>query len=207
MLLLCKFIQSLNTTDSGAHFGLLVAAIILVMLISKSLEALFSLAVENSVTLRKLVMGSQFMEGYWIDKVVDVANDNTMLSVGILKISFYHGMIMVSGTGYSPKYDPLGSFQTYISKYDAFTLKYGYVSILPRDGGTEVHGHGQYMFSQGNDSPVRFTGFMQDSHFTNKILIEGEKISDKAILRHIDENETRANLVSAFANRALYADN
>lgn len=177
-----------------------IAAIIVVMLATKGVEALSWIAINNSAYLRKIILGRQFVEGYWVDRLVDTETKE-IISIGIVEISYQDGSLFVNGYGYSRSYDPRGSFKTYVSKYESLTLKYGYESTLPFSSDVKVHGHGQYNFVSGNPYPTRFTGYMQDSHFKNKILLEGQKISDKSVLENIDDDDVRADIVSEFARR------
>jgi hypothetical protein len=112
-------------------------------------------------------------------------------------------MLVADGSGYSPSYEPLGSFRTYISRYDSLNLKYGYESILPFSKDVNVHGHGSYQFLNASPYPTRFNGVMQDSHFKNKILIEGEKITDPSKLSNIENDGSRAELVKCYSQRNL----
>lgn len=193
-----QVVEFLKDFVTISEIELVLAYIVVAILVVKGLETFIKWAISNSVWLRRIIMGKQFIEGYWIDKLVDVENEE-IISIGILKITYQDGMLHSSGSGYSPNYDNFGSFKTYISKYDDFKLNYGYVSLMPFTPNIEVYGHGQYLFDQGNKYPVRFNGFMQDSHFRNKILLNGRKILDESILVNLDDDEVRANLVKEYS--------
>ena len=143
-----QVVEFLKSYVTISKVELVLAYIVVAILVVKGLETFIKWAISNSVWLRRIIMGKQFIEGYWIDKLVDVENEE-IISIGILKITYQDG--------------------------------------------------GQYLFDPGNKYPVRFNGFMQDSHFRNKILLNGRKILDESILENLDDDKVRAKLVKEYS--------
>lgn len=180
---------------------MLLCALIFIVLASKVLEYFLEKIIEKSIWVRRQILGNHYVEGFWIDKVIE-QQTKEVVAVAILKISFENKQLTSSGESYDLTGNKLGTFRTYISSYENFKLKYAYNGLNVQQNNLKIYGHGEYHFTESNYPPVSFSGYLYDTNHNEKIFIQAEKILDSSLLNNLDDNKTRIRIIKNFVKGA-----
>lgn len=179
--LVLKNVSSFN----DINILLLLITIFIIILISKFTQYILNKIIANSVKLRKLLLGKHFIEGYWIEGVIDISEVNKLESFAIIKISYIDTYYEVSGDSYSTNGKLRGSFQSIYSDYEKYHLRYSYKGINSEHNEADVIGNAEIKFSPSNKYPVRLTGNLIDNFHKERVMITAEKL-DEIVVEKID---------------------
>jgi hypothetical protein len=187
--------------DMVAKLSLVFLAAVVFFLAESAIEWL----VTHWSWLRRTVLQSHYIEGWWIDRVVIPENPHEVDSVAILKIAFTNGQYEVTGDSLDLSGRQLGNFRCHISKYSDYTLKYAYEAANLRHEEVSLEGYGEYHFSRGRRMPLAFTGFIYDSFHRRKVTLQARKITDPAALENLDDEAVRRSVIASFLEGPLAA--
>lgn len=164
----------------------------------KLIEFAASKIVDSYVPLRRLIVGLEFIEGWWVDLVITPDKNREVDSIGILQIIYEGDHYMAYGVNLDAtdvKGKELGNFRCYACYYDNLVFQFAYDGANIRKTGSKVDGHGEYRFTRQLGCPVSFSGFLDDSFYHKTLLLKGYKITDKSFIKKINEAETRQKIV------------
>jgi hypothetical protein len=155
------------------------AAIMLIIVVSVIIVATFLMErlVDSSYLLRRIISGSDFVEGFWYD-ISREATSNRAAQGAVLFIHYEDGEVKVSGISFDDQGNKIASFSSISATYVRRTLYYQYNTQSRYAPSFAETGIGQIMF----DHPPRsYTGFWLD--FTSGIMyrVEGERVSNKQL--------------------------
>lgn len=173
---LSKFTDTEKAAYSNiASFFTVVAAALLLMFILRR-------ALDSSRTFRKIFLGSDYIEGAWVDIVYDQFRQK-IVGGGLLYIFLREERMTVKGETFNYDGTAGGQFLSTSSNYDDDSQKIDFVySInLDREEISQEDGLGSYSFhSNGIRAPQAFWGYFYASGTTNRFEVYGERISAEA---------------------------
>jgi hypothetical protein len=152
-----------------------IAYILALILLYALLETLVDVAIDGSRTVRRLLMGDEDIEGYWLDVVFQ---SDGVVSGGVVNIYYEDGLYKIEGRDFDETGVWRGWFATELSLYDSRYLSFKYRSIRP--GATEDGtGHGQYNFTSGGAHRLtHFFGYFFEDRNARRFYLYGERLSD-----------------------------
>jgi len=188
------------TIFNFGYWGLVLFSIVTITIISKAVIKLTEFFLTKSVNLRKYIFGKYFIEGYWIESTHRRDNPDKMISYAIIKFSYLNLNIAISGDAYKDNFQYVGCFKSTIVKCNNLRLRYAYKGSHSVAQRFDVNGHGEFVFSEAENNPIRFIGFFQDTEaYTDAIYIRGEKIVNSKILERINERKLRVDLLKYYS--------
>lgn len=175
-----------SVTIAEGSFGvILIAVFILIIVISKIVEFVINLIISRSTRIRRLLLGQNFIEGYWVEGVIDIAEINRVESLALIKITFVDNRYSVSGESFALDNTLRGSFHSVYSDYKNFCLKYSYEGINSEHTDSKVVGNGELIFTPNDTYPRRLTGNLIDNFHRDRVMVTAEKI-DETMLSNMD---------------------
>jgi hypothetical protein len=165
----------LNRTLGGR--GAALAALLLLVTVFVTLfNAALEVAIEKSTLLRKLIAGSEFIEGYWHDVSVDAAK---LVAHGVLfQVRFENDRFAVSGSTFDPQGNHIATFRSINAAYSDRVLHFRYESHTAYSEQQTETGVVELQFDK---PPSSYSGFYFD--YSNKIRfrVHGTKVADEAV--------------------------
>jgi hypothetical protein len=174
--------------------------IAIVVLLSRITEFLIKELVSKSRWLRRIVLGTQFIEGRWIDKVV---TDGNVESIALLTITYSNNQFEVNGESLDLMGDKLGAFHTYISVFDNWELKYAYHGVNIRKGDIRIDGYGEYNFVRHEKFPLSFLGFLHDSRHMKQVHVQAEKVYHPTLVAAAQTRDGKRFIIDLFLSSGL----
>lgn len=107
-------------TNVAASVALLVVA----ALVFKIAEVAAESTIAHSTLLRKLILGSHFIEGHWINTVQDPREHGKVDSIGLMEIIFRDDKYVISGESLALNGEHLGNFKHQASVYSDYDLRF-----------------------------------------------------------------------------------
>lgn len=195
-----------SVTMESSHGGAQISNwlfLLFALIVFAVFELLFDFVLENSTTVRRLLAGKDFIEGYWLDVARD-SKSGELLNVAMIFIEYKEGRIQAHGHAFLLNGHPDGSFDTKFAEYEGRELMYGYeirASQRSAHGKRPIIGAGVYTFESGHGPAKTFTGEFFDSHSASLFVVTGEKIVDQAREKACRDSQARVNVVREFVAR------
>ena len=156
--------------ESKSIAMIIVIAIISIIIVT--LNYLTENVMEKSSFVRKLVFGSDYIEGYWYDISYD--NGTILPAHGVIMlISYRKGVYVVNGTSYNEKGKRIATFRSDNSIYKDKTLYLKYESFTDYNPNIVELGIMQFQFE---NPPNSYSGFYIDYSKTIRNAITGTRI-------------------------------
>ncbi len=141
---------------------------------------------------RNYAYRNYYIEGYWVEKTFKANSKKDLVSLSVLRFSFRGLDPMVSGEIYDPELNMIGTMRSVTVKYHEQKFRFTYEGTHKASPSFALVGHGEFIFAQGKERPMRFNGFLQDNlYFENQVFAQGERITDPGFLQTIDLDSTR----------------
>lgn len=172
----------------------LVALLIVVVglhLLQSLLENIF----DSSRTLRRLLLGHQFIEGTWFD--LSLADDRPPI-VGIARILFSGSTVRFYGDDFSVDGTRQGHYMSDYASLEWPKLKYKYTYHVSGTRQLSNQGFGEAQFLTHGGPSQQYVGFHFDILEGLRVTYEGWKIEDQQILDKLDNPNTRREVVLEF---------
>ena len=188
----------LNTLESSKSFELVVIPVIVtIIMLEKSLILILSNIINHSISLRKKLLNNHFIEGYWIETIIDSKDPRIKYGFALVKISFANMRYRISGEVFnSDCSDSVATFNSYYSDYDNFSLKYFFRGINVMDNSDfEIVGNTEFMFIPGEGFPTRMKGKIIDNKNKGTLKVEGERIDPELLARYGVKDENSAKMI------------
>lgn len=175
--------SSISQSKIASWLGSNTAALALILMVSIIIfalaETLLSQILDRLIFVRCILYGRSFIEGVWIDVVVDKTN-RAILFGGVLLIEFENGQVCMSGESFDCEGKRLGSFGTTNCWYERFRLKYNYKLHTVESNASSEMGYGESHFAR--PAPAQrsssYSGFFIDTFHSMKVHVEGELVND-----------------------------
>lgn len=170
----------LNSTFSSINQNENLSNLIIITLMSSFiiiLNILFDNLLDYSQLLRRLILGDEFIEGYWYDLSIDKESNKLKHGVLIL-IEYSNYSYDVTGVTFDGSGERVATFKSTISHYNDRKLFLQYESHTRyQESGIEV-GINELSF---DNPPTSYTGFYMDYGNNLRYKIFGTKVTDKEI--------------------------
>lgn len=177
IMILYDLLKKLLDESIPNDYCLYAFVLIILFITYKSLIFLSEYAISNSIHLRKLIFGKDFIEGTWVDVLID-NNLKKYLWPAILHIYYEKKKINIKGYIYIGNVKS-GEWTSETSVYSDNKLVYSYSGFLSIGQPKIEKGLSEYHFAQEKPFPKYFFGILTDPIYKYKLSIEGEKISDE----------------------------
>lgn len=149
----------LFTSKSAPLALLVVTGFVGMVVIIKLAHSAVSRWVDTSPRLRKLILGDDYIEGYWFNKVV-MGNS---VRYGVLRILATEGGVTVHGEQYDPTGKVTATWESQMADYHNNTLRYAYmVKYVGRTDSQDTYGFSDISFSKVSGCPMQYAGRFQD---------------------------------------------
>ena len=173
-------------------FSLLALAIVAISLVVFQEGAQYLLG--NSSIIRRLVLGSRYVEGAWIDAVF---HEDELTSVALVSIRPDGDEIRLSGDLYSPSGNSIGLVRTDMVVTQWPVMKYKYTSMRSGAQMPPSQGYCEIQFDEQRRPPSRFYGYYSDLLRPYRCDVVGRRLK-KAELLSLLTREGRMALVVGF---------
>jgi uncharacterized membrane protein YwzB len=156
--------------SDGLAYSTIIIAVVLIVLIG---NYVLDYVIDDSVQLRKLLMGKDFIEGYWYDLSID--KPNKAIKHGVLfKISYEKGNYVLHGITYNRQGDRIATWKSISCTFFDKILFVQYESHTDYSATFIEHGVLQIHFETPANS---YTGFYFDFSNSIRFIISGRKVS------------------------------
>lgn len=175
--ILTTFIIDWLRQKTGDRNFAAVLAIIIVSVVMILLNFILENSFENSVILRKMVFGNDFIEGYWYDVSFN-EKERTIEHAILMKISYGTGKFNINGVTYDKVGNRIATWKSLDSNYCERILFYQY------EAHTNVNNNEIFIEKGINQlcfdiPPNSYTGFYIDYANKMRYNICGEKVDKK----------------------------
>lgn len=178
--------QYLFKNNSAPLALLLLAAFVGLVVFVKLAQFLVTRWVDKSPTLRRLILGDDYIEGFWFNKVQ--THDAALF--GLLRIKVTEGGVTVHGEQYDESGRLTATWDSQMAEYHNNTLQYAYlVKYVGRSDTQDVYGFSDISFSKVTGCPGQYTGRFQDispiDKTANTFTFVGSRVVEKPKLAHL----------------------
>lgn len=187
--------------STGANSAFYQAIYIIgLILIYAALEGLTGLAIDKFRFVRRLLMGHEDIEGYWLDVVYQ---SDKIIAGGLIVIAYEDRSYKISGRDFDENGALSAWFSSEISHFEQGRYRFTYRSMRPRPA-RDGTGHGEHQFSgSGYKRFVQYDGHYFEARGTRRFYVHGERLSDfvksrKMSLREAMKPNNIPPLVDAF---------
>ena len=146
------------------------------------LEFLVGKLVLNWRWLRRLVLGSAFIEGTWVNAVTSRSDGGEGVTYGVVEIFHQDGELQITGQTFDASAAKIGDFSSKFSSVEALEVTFAYTKdhFDPAHPAlSETHGYSCYRFTRKNPQPEAFTGFFVTQEGRIVSRVQGWKESEK----------------------------
>lgn len=176
--LLKKFLFEKPETD---YITLLIIAII-VFFLTAIANYLITSFIEKNKFLRKKILGNDFIEGHWIQKI-ESESYGLMHTVqySLIKISIEKSHYKVVGTSFQTDgSETTAHFFSQTSDFNGVILSYPFtVESLEYKDSKNIFGHTKLHFSKTGGLPDSYFGIVESNVREKPVKVRGKKISAK----------------------------
>lgn len=174
-----------NTSSLSAFFIVSFLFLVLFLGLVKFSSLLFSFFIERFTFIKKLILGSEYIEGIWLNKAKN--------TVGIIRIIFKDESYSIDGSQYDEEGILLATWRSTTLSFDGNKLEYVYnTHYYGTDSISDTVGYSVYNFIRdlGSRIPHTYNGFFIDiSNSSSQHHFISKKITDKKLLKDLI-NET-----------------
>jgi len=167
-------INKLNILFKGQILSIL-ATIIIVILFSKSIHYLITKLISESSKMRKLIMKNEYIEGVWMDIVMDKTD---ITSYAIFSIVYENNQFINSGRIYNIEGDKIGSFTSHSTFYNSYKLNFMYEGYAQNVKDKKSAGFGEYTFERNKKEPNELEGFIYDTHYRKNLIVRAIRVNE-----------------------------
>ncbi len=169
---------------------ILIAVIIVLVIISKSIEFILHWVVNNSTGLRKVILGNHFIEGYWIQEFIKNPEFEAIERVTLTKISYSNQGYIVTGETFNFDCESRGTFHSKYSEYKNFCLEYAFEGLTSSVENIQV-GNAEFKLVQTGTISKKIIGSITNNLKNYTVRMIAIKLNDDDAMRLDDEDEKR----------------
>jgi len=156
-----------------------VVVVLSVLILNQVIEYL----IDKSVSLRKLILGDDFIEGLWLD--LSWSEDDLRVEHGaIIQIQFKQGHFQINGTSYDGAGQKMASFNSLLACYGGKTLFYEYTAHTRYAIGTTSKTEQGITNLLFDSPPESFTGSWTGYSSQKHSRLEGRKLQAAELAAH-----------------------
>jgi hypothetical protein len=153
------------------------ALLVIVAIVLFIVDQVFEGLLEKSVTMRRLVAGSEFIEGFWFDISIDRKN-RTVHHGSLLTISFENGALIVNGIEFDLNGARLSTFHSTSTAYSDRVLTFAYESHGESFKRAIKVGIDQLQF---DNPPQSYSGFYVDFTEAVDFRVQGTRVDARTL--------------------------
>jgi hypothetical protein len=184
--------------EEGLLFILVLAIIAMGI---ELVPSIFEFILDNTF-LKKLLVGEQYIDGTWLE--LD-SKEGKPIEVGVTRIRVSSDKIIYGGTTFPIDPNFVGSGSAYFATIIDLnwpTLKYIYEFKRFDTPSSKLHGYGELDFDYRKGSPITCRGHYISLEDGKKVSLEKWKITDKALLKKLDNPKESINAIFDFFKQA-----
>lgn len=199
------YLQKSISEGSEFYILYLLIAVILVCILLIGVDFVLLRLIDKLKFLRRAVLGSDFIEGFWLQMVVPESHKDEIPRFGIIRIAFEGTQYKITGDSFQPNGELIASFITYLIQYEKHQLKYSFEAHVADVAHNKIIGNTELLFtsfdsgiassytgtvySNIRDVPVKVRAYkIPEEYLPLEFSKEGRKsIIQKVINIHIDD--------------------
>lgn len=158
--------------------GSSIAIAILFLILIKATEAIVRFCINNSSTIRRLILRDYYIEGSWIDINLNEGM-RAIFAVSLVHFRFIDGQLTFGGEVFSIQGSAIGNFRSSTCRLDGHNFWYIYKRDVTLKERESVTGFGQLSFTDSAGPPDTYYGSFLDRMTNHQIDVQGRKILDK----------------------------
>jgi hypothetical protein len=158
--------------DDGFYQALYILVLILVY---GALEGLTGLAIDKSRLVRKLIMGHEDIEGYWLEVIYQ---SDEIIAGALVLVRHEDRRYILDGRDFTDDGALRSWFTSELSQFSEIKYNYTYEATRPKPA-RDVTGHGIKRFSgNGRKRLVQYEGFYFEARNPRRFYVHGERLAD-----------------------------
>ena len=154
--------------------------------------------INNSRSIRELILGNRNIEGVWVDTVFD--ENDQIIGGGIVNIKFEKSTARIDGINYS--YDNSNqtckrssSFYSTMANFADHTLEFTYL-YRNKEENYHAPGYGRFDFLFNNNGKFNeYEGYFFVSNSNTKRTVISKRIIDSQTLLNIDKDKIKRDII------------
>ena len=185
------FLINEMTQSQEITWLIVISGIVFVVIMEKSLGWILEELIEQSLLLRKLILGKHFIEGYWVERVIHSSDPSLNYGYSLINIAYSKSGYLVEGEILDSQCsDSIGNFQSKHAKYTNGSLEYFFSGINVTDVNDKtIVGTTEFLFSYGLKYPTRLKGKIIDTKNKSVLKLEAEKLGKSWLDKYSIEKE------------------
>lgn len=206
------WLENIIVSGEGVRGKLLVLALVLciVVVLSQISEIIIKRIINCSKTVRKVLLGRQYLEGTWIDKTQHMKD---VVGYGIIEISSDSDSIYINGQSFSKDFRAKGAFTGHTNAIEWPEITF--VQSGGNDSGSVQGFKSLHILENNGGVPNHWTGTFSDQLDEDKegmgphlVLYSTEawKVTDKNIINKLNSPEYREKTLKALINNFFKSD-
>lgn len=178
-IILISYLEKNFINNGSSSYVIYFLFLVLFLGLIKLSSSLFSFFTERFTFIKKLILGSEYIEGIWLNKAKD--------TVGIIRIVYKDESYSIDGSQYNDDGKLLATWRSTTLKFDGNRLEYVYnTHYYGTDNIGVTIGYAVYNFVRdlGSRVPFTFNGYFIDIDSSSKQhRFTSKKIIDKKLLK------------------------
>lgn len=189
--------QSYGVQKYGITLYIVIGIIVLVILLQLSQNMLLFF-VRNCKFIRRLIFGKQFIEGHWFDHTIE---NKRVIAVGCITIEYKNESLSINGnTFFLPNFQS-DVFNSKFTHFENDTLFYEFETFSPDSQNPVITGYVQLKFKGSSKQLNSYLGHLYDLGSTMTKIIQGERITDKKVIKELSTLKGRKRQASIYFKR------
>lgn len=180
-----KFLEN-NQNTSIANI-IEIAVILIITLVT--LNIAINKGIDHAKWFRKLIVGKDFVEGIWLQRISNKSLPNSVPIYSIISISFKDNIYKISGESFNSSGKFTANFYSITSEYNSRVLKYPFKVTSTEFPKKLIYGYTELTFSSNEDTIRRYIGHVNSNARKEPIMVEGTKIDNKIDISNEDERK------------------
>jgi hypothetical protein len=174
------FLKKYLTANAEEKIWVIVVVSITLFFILSFFNWAITKIVDNSKHLRKLLLGKDFLEGCWIQKISDESMQDRPVIYSLIYISYDDGSYKVTGESFDKEGNFTANFISQFSEYSNNILKYPFTITTLENKEKKVFGTSKLTFSSTNEYPNRYLGIVYSNLGEKPVYIKAKKLQAKS---------------------------
>ncbi len=174
------FLKKYLTANAEEKIWVIVVVSIILFVIISFFNWAITKIVDNSRPLRKLLLGKDFLEGWWIQKIMDNGMQERPVIYSKVYISYDEGSYKVTGESFDKDGNFTANFHSQFSEYSNHVLKYPFTITTLENQEKKVFGTSKLRFSPNNEHPTKYLGIVYSNLREKPVYIKAKKLEEKS---------------------------
>lgn len=189
------FLEQYLGENADKELWLILAVTVALFIIISFFNWVITNIIDSSQRLRKILLGKDFLEGLWIQKIATDSLSERPVIYSKVHISYENGHYKVTGESYDKDGKYTATFQSHSSEYANHILEYPFTITTIENTEKKVFGTSKLTFSPTDELSNKYIGIVYSNLREKPVYVTAKKLPKKTTI-NLNTSEGR----TAFEN-------